>query len=125
MPTARLIATVLDCADPGLLGRFYAGLIGGTVAVDDDDWAQVNGPEGRAVLACQRVEGYLPPTWPTGSRPQYLHLDFGVEDLAAAAPDVIALGATKAPEQPNPDEFWVYLDPAGHPFCTVLVAPAG
>lgn len=121
MPIARLIATVLDCPDPSLLGRFYAGLTGGTVAFEDAGWAQVNGPEGSPILACQRVDGYQPPTWPAGPRPQYLHLDFAVDDLDAAEPEVVALGATKAGEQPTPEEFRVYLDPAGHPFCTVLV----
>jgi len=121
MPIARLIATVLDCPDPSVLGRFYAQLLGGTVAFEDEGWAQVNGPEGRAVLACQRADGYEPPTWPQGSRPQYLHLDVAVDDLDAAEPEVVALGATKAAVQPNPEEFIVYFDPAGHPFCTVLM----
>jgi hypothetical protein len=32
---------------------------------------------------------------------------------------VLALGARKADVQPAPDNFRVYLDPAGHPFCLV------
>ena len=42
-----------------------------------------------------------------------------VDDVDAAEPAVLALGATKTAEQPGvPDGNWrVYLDPAGHPFC--------
>ena len=47
--------------------------------------------------------------------------DVAVDDLDAAEPEVVALGAIKAADQPTPEEFRVYLDPAGHPFCTVLL----
>ena len=124
VPIARLIATVVDCPDPLTLGRFYAELIGGTVAHESPEWVQVN-VDGRPVLAFQRVDDYRPPTWPTGDRPQYLHLDVEVDDLDASEPAVVALGATKAAEQPTPEEFRVYLDPAGHPFCTVRIGARG
>jgi hypothetical protein len=45
--------------------------------------------------------------------PQQCHLDIMVEDVAAAGPLVLALGASKL-EGDN-----VYADPAGHPFCLV------
>ena len=119
MPIARLIATVIDCPDPLALARFYAALVGATVAHESTDWVQVNDADGRPVLAFQRVDDYRPPTWPAGARPQYAHIDVAVDDLDASEAAVIALGATKATEQPTPDEFRVYLDPAGRPFCTV------
>jgi hypothetical protein len=42
-----------------------------------------------------------------------MHLDVMVEDVAAAGPRVLALGATKL------DGLGVYADPAGHPFCLI------
>jgi Glyoxalase-like domain len=37
-----------------------------------------------------------------------------VDDLAAAAPQVLALGAKRLPAGEH-----VYADPAGHPFCLI------
>lgn len=38
---------------------------------------------------------------------------------------ILALGATRAEVQPNPDKWRVLIDPAGHPFCiTVMFRPA-
>jgi Glyoxalase-like domain len=45
--------------------------------------------------------------------PQQLHLDIMVEDVAAAGPRALALGAVKL------DGDDVYADPAGHPFCLI------
>ena len=42
-----------------------------------------------------------------------MHLDVMVEDVDAAGPRVLALGATKL------DRPGVYADPAGHPFCLI------
>ena len=50
---------------------------------------------------------------PDPARPQQMHLDVMVEDVAAAGPRVLALGATKLG---GPG---VYADPAGHPFCLI------
>ncbi|MGH3409593.1 MAG: VOC family protein, partial [Streptosporangiaceae bacterium] len=54
-----------------------------------------------------------PPTWPDPAVPQQFHLDVMVEDVAAAGPGVLALGASKL------DGEGVYADPAGHPFCLI------
>ena len=45
------------------------------------------------------------------------HLDFKVDDLDASEQAALALGATKTAEQPSPENFRVFLDPVGHPFC--------
>ena len=37
--------------------------------------------------------------------------------------DLVAIGARKTDAQPEPDEFRVFLDPAGHPFCLVQIPP--
>ena len=64
-------------------------------------------------LAFQLAPDHQPPTWPDPAVPQQYHLDVMVEDVAAAGPRVLALGATKL------DGDDVYADPAGHPFCLV------
>ena len=75
--------------------------------------------EGRRVAFQQAVD-FVPPTWPSGERPQQLHLDLTVDDVEVAEAQVLALGATRHEVQPGEaagDPFRVYLDPAGHPFC--------
>jgi len=117
--TFSLVA--LDCPNPLALAEFYAGVTGWAVrdgAEGDDDWLQLVSPEG-ATIAFQLAPDHVPPTWPSGERPQQLHLDFDVADLDAGEEAILALGATKADVQPGGDDFRVYLDPAGHPFCLV------
>jgi hypothetical protein len=48
-----------------------------------------------------------------------LHLDFEVDDLAAASAYAVELGAAVPAHQPNPNVV-VHLDIAGHPFCLYL-----
>jgi hypothetical protein len=43
-----------------------------------------------------------------------------VADLDFAERAVMTLGARKTETQPAPEEWRVFLDPAGHPFCLVL-----
>ena len=117
-PLARMRSVVLDCPDPRSLAGFYRGVLGGEVTAAEDDWVVlvVDGLR----LAFQRADDFAPPTWPTGDRPQQFHLDVTVDDVDAAEPEVLALGATKHDVQPGEadgDTFRVYLDPAGHPFC--------
>ena len=52
-----------------------------------------------------------------------LHLELAVSDLDAQEARIIALGATKAEVQPNPDHWRVLIDPAGHPFCITNLIP--
>lgn len=111
-------SVVLDCPDPRLLASFYRGLVGGQVTVVADDWVVLTVDGLR--LAFQAADDFAPPTWPTGVRPQQFHLDVTVDDVDAAEPRVLALGATKHEVQPGVatgEPFRVYLDPAGHPFC--------
>ena len=77
-------------------------------------------PNGHATLASQRIDDWMPPTWPGGQHPQQLHLDLSVTDIAAAEPAVIASGARLHEHQPSKDGgFRVFLDPVGHPFCLI------
>ena len=110
----RLDGTTVNAPDALALARFYAVLTGG-VARGTPHWAAVSGPNG--FLAFQQVDRFRPPTWPDGDRPMQLHLDFLVDDLAAAGARALAAGATRLDVQPNSDHCFVYTDPAGHPFC--------
>ncbi|MEE1816578.1 VOC family protein [Streptomyces sp. SP18ES09] len=119
----RLTAVTLDCADPMALAEFYRRATGIPLADNsDDEFAGLRGADG-PFLGFQRVEGYRPPVWPGQGVPQQLHLDFDVEDLEAAAAQLVEWGATVPAEQPRPDLWRVVLDPAGHPFC--LTIPRG
>ena len=62
----------------------------------------------------------VPPDWPGGTPPQQIHLDLWVEEFAAAHDRVMSLGAKvlkPAENVDSADNFQVYADPAGHPFC--------
>ena len=53
-------------------------------------------------------------TGPIRERPQQVHLDVMVDDLAAADREVRRLGARRLTDGQH-----VYADPAGHPFCLI------
>lgn len=117
MAIARLPVIALDCPDPGALARFYGALLEWKIDLSADG-ASVCSQNGQAI-SFHKVEGYMPPTWPTQERPQQMHLDMLVDDLEAAETAALELGATKHPDQPG-TSFRVFLDPAGHPFCLCL-----
>jgi catechol 2,3-dioxygenase-like lactoylglutathione lyase family enzyme len=117
---ARLDVLCLDTADPHRLAEFYSELTGWKIVRDDDDWCQLDRPDGGgATLAFQLAPDHRPPVWPSADRPQQAHMDFEVDDLDEGERRVMAIGARKAEVQPDPG-FRVFLDPAGHPFCLVL-----
>ncbi|MGW4468019.1 VOC family protein [Micromonospora sp. NPDC004704] len=111
----RLASVTLDCLDTELMATFYAEITGGTVTNLDEHWATVICPTGR--MDFQRVVGYTPPMWPDPASSAQVHLEFYVEDRAAAELRVLKAGATKYEFQPNSEQCYVYADPAGHPFC--------
>ena len=76
---------VLEAPDGLALARFYAELLGWEWK-GDRGWATVAPPEGVAYLGFQSSEEYVRPLWPAqpGAQQQMLHLDFEVDDLAAA-----------------------------------------
>ena len=113
---------MFDAADPAMESSFWAGVLGGTVDVDDG-WHMVF-VDGRPRVGVQVVPGHVPPEWPDGN-PQQIHLDLWVDDIDSAHEEVMALGARllkPAEIEPGaPDSFQVYADPAGHPFCLCWV----
>jgi len=118
-PIARFSLVALDCPDPRALAEFYGAITGWTVDPrSGDTWVQLAN-DGGATIACQRAPDHVAPDWPDGT-PQQAHIDFDVADLDVGETKVLALGAIKADTQPQPDDWRIYLDPAGHPFCLVL-----
>jgi hypothetical protein len=72
------------------------------------------GTEGQQVMF-QQVAELQRPRWPDAAYPQQLHLDITVDDADEAERAALALGAVRLP---GDGENWrVYADPHGHPFC--------
>ena len=112
---------VFDAADLGAQSSFWAGVLGGTVEAEDD-WHMVL-VDGRPQVGVQLAPDHVRPEWPDGT-PQQIHLDLWVDDFAEAHDRVVSLGATvlkPAEGGDSPDDFQVYADPAGHPFCLCWV----
>jgi hypothetical protein len=116
---ARCGVIALDTPDPKGLAEFYSALTGQPITGTDSDWYQLAAPDGATALAFQLAPDHVPPTWPTGDRPQQIHLDFYAPDLDVAEEQALAIGAHKHEHQPG-ETFRVYLDPSGHPFCICL-----
>ena len=108
-----------DAEDLAAESRFWAGVLGGTVDAEDD-WHMVL-VDGKPRVGVQLAPNHVQPEWPHGT-PQQIHLDLWVDDPKAAHDEVMALGAKllKSAEDPA-DDFQVYADPAGHPFCICWV----
>jgi hypothetical protein len=73
-------------------------------------------PDGGPRLAFQRTEAAVP-AWKAGA---IVHVDVVVDDLDAAARDLVVLGARPLTEEPE-DGCLVFADPAGHSLCFRLV----
>lgn len=114
----ELHAVVIDCPDPKRLASFYEELLGMVRVFTDDDWVMIGDSPERSRVAFQLVAEYTPPEWPGQLVPQQMHFDVRVPDLDEGEQKVLALGATDAGYRQ--DDFRVYLDPAGHPFCLIL-----
>lgn len=123
MTMIKFSVAALDCPAPLELAAFYAALTGleveplGDFPPEDVTWIELLN-DGHATIGFQKVPSFVAPTWPEGSVPQQLHLDFSVEDLDESEAHALRLGATKADFQPG-ESFRVFLDPVGHPFCLV------
>jgi len=114
---ARMRSIVLDCPDMRVMAEFYRDLLGWEITYEDADWTTLS-DGGPVKLAFQLAPDHKPPRWPDPEYPQQLHLDVTVDDMDEAERRVLALGARKTEVQPSEkDDFRVFLDPAGHPFC--------
>ena len=111
---------VFDAADLAAESTFWAGVLDGTVDDAEDDWHRVM-VHGESRVAVQLAPNHVPPDWPDGAPEQQIHLDLWVEDFAAAHDRVMSLGARVLKPAAGDDNFQVYADPAGHPFCLCWV----
>ena len=113
---------VFDAADLEAESSFWAEMLGGTVDAEDD-WHMVN-VDGEPRVGVQLAPDHVAPDWPDGTPRQQIHLDLWVDDFPSAHEHVMSLGARvlkPALERDDPDNFQVYADPAGHPFCLCWV----
>jgi catechol 2,3-dioxygenase-like lactoylglutathione lyase family enzyme len=113
----RLHHVIVDCPDPAALAAFYAELLGLPVTWQEDDFAVVARDDRSPGTRFQLVPGYRPPQWPDPRWPQQMHFDVMVDDVDAAEPRVLALGARRLAGAEGGSR--VYADPAGHPFCLI------
>lgn len=120
MPIATFSLVALDCPDAHALATFYQGIVGGELDTTFAELWVVLRTETGADIAFQRVDDYVAPDWPNGT-PQQAHLDLDVADLELSEAAVLELGARKTENQPSPDNWRVFLDPVGHPFCLVKI----
>ncbi|MEO6605154.1 MAG: VOC family protein, partial [Aeromicrobium sp.] len=95
---------------------FYTSLAGWEQIYADDEWITITTDDGWRI-GLQLAPDHVAPQWPDPAHPQQLHLDIQVDDIEAAEPKALALGATKLPGE-GPD-WRVYADPAGKPFCLI------
>ena len=114
MPIGRAHHVVYDCPDPAALALFYAELLGLPITYRSHNWVVVARDDRTSGFAFQLAPDHRPPDWPDPQRPQQVHLDVMVDDLAEGDRDVRKLGARRLSGGQH-----VYADPAGHPFCLI------
>lgn len=113
----RMHHVIIDCPDPAALAAFYSQLLGLPVTYSSADFAVVAASDRASGLGFQLAPDYRRPTWPDSAVPQQFHLDVMVDDVAAAAERVLAIGGRKL--EGGIEGANVYADPAGHPFCLI------
>ncbi|WP_327135164.1 VOC family protein [Streptomyces sp. NBC_01343] len=130
MTVPKTTVLVLDAAEPELLARFYAELLGGTTgpAPGDEELLLVTGRTG-VVLGVRRDPDHVPPSWPLpeGSQQAHVHMLVGARHLDEAEREAVALGARPVAAEddggaPGSRTTWRrYADPAGHAFVLAAV----
>jgi len=123
MALATLKMVTLDSTDARRDAAFWSAVLGWDVAAVEDEYAMLTGPGGVA-LGLGTLADHEAPGWPNERGSKQFHFDLAVDDLDAAAAEIVGLGATLPDEQPG--ETWrVLLDPSGHPFCLTLAGNWG
>jgi predicted enzyme related to lactoylglutathione lyase len=109
-----LMGVMLDCPDAKALSAFYAELLSKPVTFEAEGMAMI-GEDGAQPVLFQQIGDYRAPQWPDPAYPQQVHLDVTVGDIDEAEAAVLKLGAT--PLGFSGENWRVYTDPAGKPFC--------
>lgn len=122
--TSKLTELAIDCADPGVLARFWCAVLGYEVQDEDDGVVCIGTPlvpEGR------RHPGPVPPVLTFARVPEgktiknRVHLDVNPadQDQDEEVRRLLALGARPA-DIGQGDVSWVVLaDPEGNEFCVL------
>ena len=111
----RLHHVVYDTRDPMGLARFWSAVLGLPVTYASEDWVVVAPNDHHSGMAFQLAPDHRPPEWGDPARPQQIHHDVMVDDVAAAERQVAALGAHRLTSADGS----VWADPSGHPFCLI------
>ncbi|WP_341267364.1 VOC family protein [Gordonia malaquae] len=106
-----LLNITFNTTDALGLAQWWASAFDGRIVDENDGWfVFVSLGEGRPGLAFRKVDA------PAGGN--RLHLDFGVDDMAAAVAGLVSAGATVVGERSMPGFTWTTLaDPEGNEFC--------
>ena len=115
-PHPVIFGVMLDVPDAKESSAFYAELTGKPVTYEAEGMAML-GNEGERPILFQQVDGYVAPRWPDPAHPQQIHFDIQVEDVDEAESRALAIGATRLPGEG--DDWRVFADPHGKPFCLV------
>jgi catechol 2,3-dioxygenase-like lactoylglutathione lyase family enzyme len=114
-PVGRLHHVIYDTPDPRGLAGFWSAVLGLPVTYASDDFVVVAPHDRHSGMAFQLARDHQPPVWGDPGRPQQMHQDVMVDDLAEAERRVAELGARRLV---SPDGS-VWADPSGHPFCLI------
>jgi Glyoxalase-like domain len=140
MAVPSLLQTVLDTTNARELAEFYRQLLDLRYRPGDEvpssgpdvrgqDWLVLTDADGVRKLAFQQVDELPAASWPDNTPyPQQLHLDTTVAsaaELDAAGELALALGARLLLDRTDDqdEQLRVYADPAGHPFCIIVMIP--
>jgi predicted enzyme related to lactoylglutathione lyase len=107
----------VDCGDPQLVGRFWAGLLDLPLGIDDDlpGWVRLG-----ALGTTQPVLNFQPVPEPKNGKTR-IHLDVRVDDVDVGVALVVELGGRSLDQRYDYDAGVVVTmaDPEGNEFCLV------
>jgi hypothetical protein len=109
----RLSGITIDCLDPHLVARFWAGLLGGEPGASLPGWYELGDRAGPRI-------NFQPVLEPKTVKSR-IHLDLTVDDLDHAVERVVQAGGRATGERHDYAEgiVVVMLDPEGNEFCLV------
>jgi Glyoxalase-like domain len=117
--TSFIYNVTFDCADPGALARFWAGVTAYELAEARDDFARLTAPDKRGVH--QLLFFRVPEPKTAKNR---MHVDLATREPEVEIARLLALGATLVdPGDPpqwrtgNGTRWVVMSDPEGNEFC--------
>ena len=115
-----LETVAVNSRDPGALARFWAGVLGWGITLEEPDGVELRPPAGTAAPGLD----FLPvPEAKAGKN--RLHLDLRPSDQEAEVARVEGLGARRVDVGQGPHVTWVVLaDPEGNEFCILGDLPA-